>query len=220
MANLLNYKSSNLDMEVKEGKIPLIIKQKRFLEQLIEGNLDKVKELAALSGEERYGLAFEYLVGPKESKKYVDESSDDSKKSNFWTYLESIGLAPAYNLKDEPKDIRKRIIYLSLRGIREGVLQIAEIDRITDPGKIARQGSTYFIRKFMDPLDKEPIDVNEEIRRKIGINPIQEKIKQRLSEDQILRCYFINKDQYELFDAFCSSIAISIGHQYDGTFLE
>ena len=203
MVNLLNYKGSNLDMEVKEEKIPLIIKQRKFLEQLIEGNLDKARELTSLSEEERDKIARNYWQG-------ID----------FDDYLEFLGLTPAWELKDEPKDIREKIIYLSLRGIREGILQIAEINRITDPGKIARQGSTYFIRKFMDPLDKEPVDINEEIRRKIGINPIEEQIKKRLKNDPILNEYFNNKGYTLLFDAFCAGISLGISRQYDGNFSE
>ncbi len=203
MANLLNYKSSNLDMEVKEEKIPLIIKQRRFLEQLIEGNLDKVKELASLPEEERAKIVRGYWKG-------ID----------FDTYLEFLGLTPAWELKDEPKYIRERIIYLSLRGIREGVLQIAEIDRITDPEKIARQGSTYFRRKLLDPLDREPADINEEIRRKIGINPIREELKKRLVNDPVLNEYFNNKGYTLLFDAFCAGISLGISRQYDGNFSE
>lgn len=206
----------------KTEELPLIVKQKRFLENLIEGNLEKARELAGKTDEERYRLALEFLVGPDKSKleKYMDKSSEDSKFGNFLTYLDFSGTAPAWDLKDEPKSIRDRVIYLSFKGIREGVLQIAEIYRITDPEKIAKISSTYLRRKFLDPLEKKTEDINEIIRRKIGVNPIQEEIKKRLLEDPILVNYFSSKRYSELFDVFCSNIALHISRQYDGNFLE
>ena len=189
-------------MKVKE-ELPLIVRQKRFLEQLIEGNLEKARELSSLPDEKRAEIARGYWQG-------ID----------FDTYLEFLRLTPAWELKYEPEDIRERIIYLSLRGIREGLLQIAEINRIIDPEKIARQGSTYFKRKFMDPLDKAPIDVNEEISKQIGVNPVKEEIKNRLRQDPVLEKYFSSKGYSLLFDGFCSNLALHISRQYDGNFSE
>ncbi len=218
MVNVLNYKSPNIVMEVKEEQVPLIVKQKRFLEQLIEGNLEKARKLAQLPEEERYRIAVNYILAPDEAKKCLEENPEQG--ANFKIYLESIRLAPAWDLKDEPKDIRDRIRNLSLRGIRRGVLQTAEIKRITDPEKITRIGSTYFIRKFMDPLDRKPEDTNEEIRKKIGVNPIEEEIKKVLIKDPILKDYFTGRGYELLFDIFCSNVALNISRQYDGNFLE
>lgn len=218
MVNVLNYNNHNRVMEVKEEQVPLIVKQKRFLEQLIEGNLEKARELAQLPEEERDRVAVNYILAPDEAKKCLEENPEQG--ANFDIYLESTRLAPAWDLKEEPGNIRDRIRNLSLRGIRKGVLQIAEIERITAPEKITRIGSTYFIRKFIDPLDRKPKDTNEEIRRKIGINPIKEEIKKELIKDPILKGHFTGKGYELLFDIFCSNVALNISRQYDGKFLE
>ena len=204
-------------MEVKE-ELPLIVRQKRFLEQLIEGNLEKAKELAQFPEEARYEIALKHMLEPEKAKKCLEENPDQ--EVNFNIYLESIRLSPAWHLREEPKSIRDRVRKLSLFGIRRGVLQIAEIKGISQPERISRLGSTYLIRKFMDPLDGKPEDTNEEIRRKIGINPIKEEIKKELIKDSVLKDYFTSRGYKVLFDAICSGIALSISRQYDGEFLE
>lgn len=220
MVKLYNLKKPN--KKVMEQEVPLIVKQKRFLENLIKGNLLRARDLASLPDEERFKIAIDYLLGPNKSKleECVNESSEDSKFDNFLVYLDCSGIAPAWDLKDEPKDIVDRVIYLSLRGIRKGVLQIAEIYRITDPEKISKIGSTYLRRKFIDPLEKKTEDINEFIKKKIGINPIQEEIKRRLVRDLVLKAYFSDKGYSELFDGFCSDIALHVSTQYNGNFLE
>ena len=196
-------------------ELPLIVQQKRFLTDLIEGGLSRARELESLPDEERYKRAFEFIVGPDKSKlkRYMDDSSEDSKFSNFLIYLESLGIAPAWDLKDEPKSIRDRVVYLSLRGIRKGHLDYMSIFKISDPFS-EKLGNFCF--------NERNYDFDEKRNKKTGelFDPIKEQIKNELIADQFLRDYFFRNGYSELFKGICFNIALHIADAYGGNFLE
>lgn len=211
---LKTYKSKepNTVME-KTEELPLIIKQKKFLEYLIEGNLDKVRELESLPDEEKYKRAFEFLVGSDEVDKYMDESSEDSKFGNFSVYLDSSGIAPAWDLKDEPKHIRDRVAYVSLKGIRKGHLDYMSIFKISNPFS-EKLGDFCFSERNYDFVEKR--------NKKTGeiFDPIKEQIKKELIADQFLRDYFFQKGYSEIFEEICFNIALHIADAYGRDFLK
>lgn len=150
MVNVLNYKSPNEDMEIKEKQIPLIIQQKRFLEDLLRSSPEKI----------------DYLEQPA-------------------TYLEG-----------EPEEFRKRVFYLCLRGLRDGLFQaMLELEIKTD--------DPY--RVFME------LDISDHIG---------EGVKRRLLEDSTAFKYLAWCNSKEVFEGNCENIARGIAMAYSKQRLE
>jgi len=132
---LKTYKPKEpINVMEKTEELPLIVQQKRFLEQLIEGNLDKARELAGLTEEEQYKISDKYF---KRSPDFYEDLDKKEKtfirSSGFHNYLDFNDLFPAWDLRDSSKELRKRVLYLCLRGLREGFRQFMEIHKLINP---------------------------------------------------------------------------------------
>ena len=189
---LKTYKSEELT-RVMEQEAPLIVEQKRFLEKLLEGNLDKVRELESLPDEEKYKRAYEYWG--EEVPSSGDDEEKHLKNPHFYTYLDESGLILAWNLKNEPKKIRDKVIYLCLRGIRDGVLQFMSEKRIMYPEHV-------FKERFNDFFYFEGLE-----------NHIQD----RLARDSTIQKHFDLENSPGFFSYKCKKLARAVIKQYVNT---
>lgn len=200
-------------MEIKED-LPLIVEQKRFLEDLIEGNIPKVRDLAQKTDEERYRIAREYLPPPyspltKEEEEFYGER-------DFITYLDVTNLQLAWYLIDQPKELRDRVSYLCLRGLREGIFQTAEIFRITDPREVANFGGADIDEKHYDAKEKKMKKTYEKLgdsRFVKRIDLIKESIKKRLEQDLSVRKQ-LAENNHTFLEYYSGNIAYSVSAGY------
>lgn len=117
---------------------------------------------------------------------------------------------PAAYLEDEPREFRDKVLYLCLRGLREGFLQFMDIHRITDPINLTSSRTTGFSynERHYD------FDKKEVIKTGSRIDTIEECIKKRLLEDPLIRkCLDWNNTQ-SVFEANCENIASSVASNY------
>ncbi len=189
MVKVLNPKRHNMIMEITE-EAPLIVAQKRFLEGLIEGNLEKARELAQVSEEERYKRSYEYWG--EEVPSSEDEEEKDLKSSHFYTYLDESGLILAWTLRNKPKESRKRVIYLCLRGLRDGILQFMSEKRIIYPEQAFKERFSDFF--YFKGLEKH--------------------IQDRLARDSTIQKHFDLETSPEFFSYKCKNIARAVVKQY------
>lgn len=189
MVKLYNLKKPNKTVMEEKDNVPLIVEQKKFLKDLIEGNLDKVREIAGLTEEERHKRSYEYLEGEVPSSRNEEESY--LKSSHFYTYLDESGLILAWNLKNEPKEVCDKVIYLCLRGIRNGVLNFMSAKRVMYPEQIFKERFRDFF--YFEGLEKH--------------------IQDRLAENSTIQKHF-GLDSPELFSYKCKNIAREVIKQY------
>lgn len=115
-------------------------------------------------------------------------------------------LDPKGYLEGEPKEFYKRVAYLCLRGLREGLLDLLEIKRLSNLSKIA-YAEEYAEEKY-DPVKKKMVKTGKEI------DPIEERIKKRLSEDELVRKYLAWNNSQELFESNCKDIASGVSTHF------
>ncbi len=149
-------------MVVKEEQIPLIVKQKRTLD---------------------------YILNPNRGEEFIYGD-------------------PGLYLEGGPKEFKERILWLCLRGLRDGLLQIAEIYRVTDPLKIASIDGADYEEKAFDHSK------GRNIKTGVKLDPIQKCVKKRLLEDSLARKYLTWNNSLSIFEANCENIAFSISVHY------
>ena len=115
-------------------------------------------------------------------------------------------LDPKGYLEGEPKEFSDRLFYLCLRGLRDGISDLLEIKRFSETSQIAY--SEEYEEKRYDPMKKK--------MKKTGrkIDPIEERIKQRLLKDPVAKKYLDWTNSDELFESDCHDIASGVSTHY------
>ncbi len=146
--------------------------------------MEKLEELPLIVEQKRF---LEYLLNPNriEELHYLDPKS----------YLEG-----------EPEEFKERVSFLCLRGLREGLLDLLEINRFSDLSKIAY--SEEYAEKKYDPVKMKMVKTEKEI------DPIEERIKRRLIEDELVKKYLSWNGSQELFESNCKDIASGVSTHY------
>lgn len=134
-------------------------------------------------------------------------------QKNFLEYLlnpdreeELCYLDPKGYLEGEPKEFTDRVYYLCLRGLREGLLDLLEINRFSDLSKIAYV-EEYAEKKY-DPVKIKMVKTGKEI------DSIEERIKRRLIEDELVKKYLAWNNSQELFESNCRDIASGVSTHF------
>lgn len=157
---LNTYKSKEPIKVMGEAKkAPLVTRQKQFLKDLLEDKLQIVRRIENLSEDGKRRIIYNHIYGQDKPDLYEKFWSD--KDIDFC--IHNSNLIVAWQLKDKSQDLREKIFYLCLRGLREGTLQFMEEARLINPEEV---------------FDKKDI-----------CDYIEDGIKRRLKEDKIIFNY-------------------------------
>lgn len=198
-------------LDAMDETIPLIVKQKRFLQDLIENNIPFIRELAQKSKTEKHEIANEYFG--YEVEKDNSELSEEKLarySREFSTYLEESGLSIVWTLKDKPRELIDRVAYLSLKGLRKGFLQFMEMYGVINPSDLISRKVTGFEypEKHFDAVKRRTL------KTKIDICTIEEAINKELTKDPLVRKYLLFESYPEFFKEDCEKVAREISRHY------